>query len=264
MTGRSKEPAEIRRGRIIALTEEMEFIRPSEIALQLGVSAETVRRDLLALESSGALRRVHGGAMMGSGEPSRLDRASLATAQKNQIARIVAELVEPGETLFMDVGTSIEEAARGLPAAFNGTVVTNSLAVGGILNDRESIELYMIGGRVRVGEMTTFGPDTIAQLSQFNASTCFIGSGGIHLDSGMTDYTMEDVAVKQLMIERSARTYVLATGEKFGVQAKRFVCDLREIAGVITDADAPPAMVAELREAGIVVLTPHEVGTLPT
>lgn len=259
MAGHRNEPAEVRRRRIIELTTQMEFIRPTEIARELKVSAETVRRDLVALEQSGDLRRVHGGAMA-SNEPSRNDRSVSNLEKKREIAQIVAQLVQPEETIFMDVGTSIEEAARGLPAHFSGTVITNSLAVGVVLNEQKNLELYLVGGRVRIGEMTTFGPDTLAQLRQFNASTNFIGSGGIHLQSGMTDYTMEDVAVKQLMIQRSARTFILATSEKFGIQAKRFVCDLRDVDGVITDSAAPPEMVEKLRDEGVNVITPDSIG----
>jgi DeoR family fructose operon transcriptional repressor len=251
-----------RRSRIVELTSVSAFLRPADIAAQLNVSPETVRRDLLALEQTGLLRRVHGGALavnVHTSEPSRVDRSTTALEQKQQIAAIVAELVGLDDIVFMDVGTTIETAAAGLPAEFAGTVVTNSLAVGAVLNDREPMELHMLGGRMRVGEMTTYGPDTLTQLGTFNASIAFIGSGGIDLAGGMTDYSPEDVAIKQLMIKRSTRTYILATADKFGTQAKRFVCDLDQVDGVITDGTLPAEVADEFRASGVELLTPDSV-----
>ncbi|HEU5037292.1 MAG TPA: DeoR/GlpR family DNA-binding transcription regulator [Nocardioides sp.] len=254
--------ANARRRRIIELTTQVDYLRPADIAKTLGVSPETIRRDLVALEESGALRRVHGGALAAdthTTEPSRTDRSVTFLQQKQQIGDIVAGMIGVDDVVFMDVGTTVEVAAQRITPAFRGSVITNSLAIGGILGERERIELYVAGGRVRVGEMTTYGPDTLAYLEKFNATVAFIGSGGIHPSSGMTDYSVEDVAVKQLMVERSQRSYILATGDKFGVQAKRFVVGLDEVDGVITDATVPRDVLGELRAAGVNVITPESV-----
>nr|WP_281360961.1 DeoR/GlpR family DNA-binding transcription regulator [Schumannella luteola] len=262
VTAPRREPAEVRRRRIVELTEQNDYLRPAEIAAALNVSGETVRRDLLALEQTGELRRVHGGAMAStvrSSEPKRSDRSATSLERKREIAAIVASLVSIDDTVFMDVGTTIEAAAASLPPEFAGSVVTNSLAVGGILNERREMELYLVGGRVRVGEMTTYGPDALSQLEGFNASLAFIGSGGIHVEAGMTDYSTDDAAVKQLMIAQAERTYILATSEKLGTRARRFVCELQSVAGVITDSDAEPRALDELRAAGVTVLTPADL-----
>jgi DeoR/GlpR family transcriptional regulator of sugar metabolism len=259
MSSNRKQVTDDRRRRIVELTAESSFLRPADIADQLNVSPETIRRDLLVLEETGLLRRVHGGALavnVNTSEPSRVDRSTTGLAQKRQIADIVAQLVSADDIVFMDVGTTIETAAEGLPADFTGTLVTNSLAVGALLNDRSHLELHMLGGRMRVGEMTTYGPDTLTQLGTFNASIAFIGSGGIDLVGGMTDYSPEDVAIKQLMIKRSTRTYILATAEKFGIQAKRFVCALDDVDGVITDGTLDPELAEEFRAGGVEVITP--------
>jgi len=259
MPSNRKKTTDERRRRIVELTGTTAFLRPADIAEQLSVSPETIRRDLVALEETGLLRRVHGGALatgVHTSEPSRVDRSTTARVQKQQIAAIVTELISPEDIIFFDVGTTIETAAANLPAQFAGTVITNSLAVGAALNDRAAIELHILGGRMRVGEMTTYGPDALAQLNTFNASIAFIGSGGIDLAIGMTDYSPEDVAIKQLMIKRAARTYILATAEKFGTQAKRFVCELDHVDGIITDATLRAEDVEELRANGINVLTP--------
>lgn len=257
MGSRRKDPVEARRRRIIELTTEAAYLRPTEIADQLNVSGETVRRDLLALERAGELRRVHGGAMASnvhSSEPDRRRRSESLQDEKRQIGRIVAGLLEPDDTVFMDVGTTVEAVAGSLPEDFVGTVVTNSLAVGSILNERDRLELFVAGGRVRLGEMSTYGPDTLAFVGEFHAAVAVIGSGGVHPETGLTDYSVEDIALKRLMIERASRSYIVATGDKLGMQAKRFVCSLHDVDGVITDLGAPAAVVEALRAQGVDVL----------
>jgi DeoR/GlpR family transcriptional regulator of sugar metabolism len=253
-TTEGREPAGIRRRRILAMLSESEFARPVDIAAELGVSGETIRRDLVELEKSGALRRFHGAAIASS-EPSRQDRHVAAREQKREIASIVASLVGPDDTLFMDVGTTIELAAEALPAQFEGTVITNSLAVAGILNDRREVEVYMLGGRARVGEMSVHGSDAVAQIMLYHAAIAFIGSGGVGIDSGITDYSVEDIAIKQAMIRNSGRSYVLATSDKFSITARRTVCELDDVDGVITDGGLADTARRAFAEAGLNVIT---------
>ncbi|WP_442546058.1 DeoR/GlpR family DNA-binding transcription regulator [Arthrobacter sp. KN11-1C] len=174
--------------------------------------------------------------------------------EKDEIGAAAAALIGDTDTIFLDVGTTVEAAARALPPTFHGIVITNSLVVGSILSDRPGVELYVLGGRVRAGEMTTYGPDALAQVRSFNANWAFLGTGGVDARAGLTDYSSEDVAIKQLMIEKSAQTYVLAVGDKLGRIAVRHVCDLDEIKGVITDSKASIARINSLRDAGIEVV----------
>ena len=112
--------------------------------------------------------------------------------------------------------------------------------------------------------MTTYGPDALAQVRSFNANWAFLGAGGVDVRAGLTDYSSEDVAIKQLMIEKSAKTYVLAVGDKLGRVAVRHVCDLDEIKGVITDSKASGARINSLKDAGIEVVQsgePREVSS---
>ncbi|MFC9984061.1 DeoR/GlpR family DNA-binding transcription regulator [Microbacterium keratanolyticum] len=254
--------ADERRRHIVELTEQRAYLRPADIAVELSVSTETVRRDLLALEQSGMLRRVHGGALaavMRTSEPDRTSRQTSERAQKEAIGRLVDGLLTDGDIVFFDVGTTVETAAAMIRPSFVGTVITNSVAVGAALNDRAEIELHVLGGMLRLGELTTYGPDTLAQLAGFNASVAFIGSGGISVERGVTDYSLDDIAIKKMMIERSARSYVLATANKFGMQAKRVVCDFDQVDGVITDQELDAESVNAYREAGLTLLTPAEV-----
>jgi DeoR family fructose operon transcriptional repressor len=258
MVSSVKQPAAVRRRRILELMNEGDFLRPADIAAAMSVSGETIRRDLMALEQSGELRRIHGGAVAPvrviDTEPDRANRSMEHPREKEEIAAAVASLVSDDDTVFMDVGTTVEAAARGLPSSFCGIVITNSLVVGSMLGDRPSIELYVLGGRMRVGELTTYGPEVLSQVRSFNADLAFLGAGGIDVAAGFTDYSTEDVATKQMMIEKASKTYVLAVGEKLGRVAVRHVCDLGSISGVITNRGANSLQVANLRKAGVQVL----------
>lgn len=254
-----KQSSTHRRARILELTAHSAFMRPVDLAKELDVSAETIRRDLLVLEQAGRVRRVHGGALSletRESIPARGDRRVTQLQEKRQIGEIVASLVADGDVLLMEIGTTVEMAARALPVDWMGTVVTNSLAVGAILNDRATIDLQVLGGRVRVGEMNTFGPDALAQLEGINATIAFLAVGGVDVESGLTDYYAEDVAVKQLMMRRSARAYALAASHKLGVRTTRSVCGLGDVDAIITDAAADAVILARLRDCGATVLTP--------
>jgi DeoR family fructose operon transcriptional repressor len=249
-----KQPPEVRRRRIVELVGKGDFLRPADIAAKMSVSGETVRRDLMALERSGELKRIHGGAIapaeFADTEPARAKRFLEARGEKEEVAAIAVAMIAATDTVFLDVGTTVEAVAEALPATFKGIVVTNSLAVGSILGDRGDIELHVLGGRVRTGELTTYGPEVLTQIRSFNADCAFLGVGGIDAAAGLTDYASEDVPTKQLMIEKSARTYALATGEKLGRLAVRHVCGLDRLAGIITNANANSEMVKALRDAG--------------
>jgi DeoR/GlpR family transcriptional regulator of sugar metabolism len=256
-----KQPAAVRRRRIVELVGQGEYLRPADIAAQMSVSGETVRRDLMALERSGELKRIHGGAMapvrLVDTEPDRAIRSTEHRAEKEEIATVVASMISDTDTIFLDVGTTVETVAMALPGTFHGIVVTNSLSVGSILGGRPGIELYVLGGRVRTGEMTTYGPEVLAQVRSFNANWAFLGAGGVDVAAGFTDYASEDVPTKQLMIQQSAKAYALAVGEKLGRTAFRHVCGLDKLSGIITDSKTSRIDIEALREAGIEVLQPE-------
>jgi DeoR/GlpR family transcriptional regulator of sugar metabolism len=254
-----KEPPELRRQKIVELASAGEYIRPADIAKALKVSGETIRRDFVILEASGSLRRMHGGAVAESttsSEPDRASRIELRRAEKNEIAALVASLVRPTDAIFLDVGTTVEAAARALPATFSGTVITNSLIVGTILGERENIELHVLGGRMRLGEYTTYGADTEAQLSGFHADLAFLGAGGVHAEFGFTDYSSEDVPIKQLMIGRSRASYILATSDKISHVALRRVSELSEVTGVLTDSKVSAGQLASFADIDVQFLKP--------
>jgi DeoR family transcriptional regulator, fructose operon transcriptional repressor len=252
---------EQRRSRILAVLGSQELARPAELAAELQVSLETVRRDLVALEQEGRLRRVYGAATLTgdrrrTSEPGREERAQLLREAKDEISRVAAGLVAEDDTVFLDVGTTAEAVARHLPAGFRGLVVTNNVMAVLALRHRPEVDLHLLGGKVRHDEVSCSGSDTIRALSQFNADVAFLGCGGISATRGLTDYDADEISVRMVMLANATRAFVLADSTKLGQVATRRVCGIEVLAGVLSNRAAEPGQVAELREAGLPVLLP--------
>jgi DeoR family transcriptional regulator, fructose operon transcriptional repressor len=252
---------EERRNRILDLLDDSEVLRPADLAVQLGVSAETIRRDLVVLELQGDVRRIYGGAVRArdlsrNAEPARAEREVIQQQAKAEIAGVVAGLVQPSDSVFLDVGTTVLTCAQALPAAFRGRVITNSLSVVVALSSRTDVHLHLAGGRIRHDELTCSGPDTAEQVGRFFADKAFLGSGGVHPEAGLTDYDLDEIAVRHRMIDNASKVYVLADGTKLGHVALRRVCGWERITALITDSAADPGTVRALRDAGLTVLQP--------
>ncbi len=147
-----------RRQAILAEVRQAKAVSAEELARRFGVSLETIRRDLRGLRDRGLLERVYGGALsVRSTEGDFATRSTLHAARKLAIAQLAATLVEPEDTIVIDIGTTALEVARALPETFRGRVLTNSVPAAMALADREEIELLLCGGQVRHGDAACFG-----------------------------------------------------------------------------------------------------------
>ncbi|MFE0424400.1 DeoR/GlpR family DNA-binding transcription regulator [Streptomyces sp. NPDC058953] len=253
-------PAE-RHRRITAVVDRVGTISTEDLADQLNVSAETVRRDLGRMERRGVLRRVRGGAAsltvigrVGGEEASFADRTASHTLAKAAIGRAAAALVRPGELVVIDVGTTAVEIAHALPGDFRGTVVTPSLRVAQVVSGLPHAGVLLPGGRLRGGDLVCSGPDTVRFFAGIHPDLAFLGSGGIDAAAGVTDYHYEEIATKRMILANSARTYVVADGGKWGRVAGYQVCAPGACDGVITDDSAAAYLVAAVAETGCEVL----------
>lgn len=250
-----------RRELILRLLEEREVARPANLAEEVGVSVETIRRDLVSLEQEGAVHRVYGGVararLSQSTEPSRAERLALQGSAKAEIAVLVAGLIDDADTVIFDVGTTVEMCAEALKPDFHGRVITNSVPVVTRLAARSGLDVHLLGGHVRLDELSCSGPDTVALVRQFHADKAILGSGGVHPQAGLTDYNLDEIAVRLAIIDAARQAYVVADATKIGHTALRKVCDWGRIAAVVTDSAADPQHVTRLREAGVDVLRPQ-------
>lgn len=245
---------------IVGLVNGAHTVSTDELVNRLGVSAETVRRDLALLEERGALRRVHGGAasILRRGsveEPSFVERTVIRQQAKTQLARVAVALLEPGQTVAIDIGTTAVEVARAIPASFRGTVITPSLLVAVELAGRRDVDVLVSGGRVRGGDLACSNAHARSLFADVYPDVAFIGSGGVDAVAGLTDYHLDEVDVRRTIIANSAASYILADSSKLGRIGPHRVCDLGSVSGLITEECTSPAVAAAIRESGGVVLS---------
>jgi DeoR family transcriptional regulator, fructose operon transcriptional repressor len=249
-------PAE-RRRRILQLLRERGAVRASELATELGVSDVTVRRDLQALARRGLLERSHGGASPPGGTPAIAVPTEHA-ASKRAVGRAAAALVQPGETVFLNGGSTALEVFRHLSGP--ATVVSNNVlaALEPVVRD---VELILLGGHVRTdpAERTVVGPFATETLRRTFATRAVLGVGGISAGAGVTTPIAAEAEIARLMIEQTRGPVVVAADEsKLGAVSDFAVCPLELVDVLVTDAD-PPALEREaLERAGVqIVLTPE-------
>jgi DeoR family transcriptional regulator, fructose operon transcriptional repressor len=254
-----------RRQAILAQVRQQAAVSAEDLSRQFAVSVETIRRDLRRLQGAGLLERVYGGATRPSGrssEGSFAARSSRNIERKRAIAALAASLVQPDETIVIDIGTTALELARALPAGFRGRVLTNSVPAAMELSDRGGIEVLLCGGQVRPGDGACSGAHAEAFFAEFYADRAFLGSGGVHAEAGLTDYYPAEVVARRTIIAHTAKSYVLADSSKLGVIAVRRVCGLGQLTAVLTD-DAENAAACDALAAQDVTVVRAEVAAPP-
>lgn len=224
------------------------------VAQTLELSEDTIRRDLRELAAEGKLQRVHGGALPAS--PAIADfaaRTQLASSGKEKIGARAAHIVQTGQTVVIDGGTTAQQVARQLPLHLTATVITHSPTIALELVDHSDIEVILIGGRLFKHSVVTSGAIANEAIARIHADLFFMGVTGVHPTAGLTTGDAEEAATKRALSARCAETYVLASAEKLGAASPFSVVEFSDIAGVITDSDAPQATLAQLRALGVEV-----------
>jgi DeoR family fructose operon transcriptional repressor len=241
------------------------LIRANELASHFGVSIETIRRDLIAVERDGLVRRVYGGVTRPPRDrfEASFDERRLANIdRKRAMARVAAALVTAGDTLILDVGTSVAEIALALSPAHRGLVFTNSLLVATTLAGRPGIELQTSGGKVRAGDLACYGPTAEGFFANLYGGTAFLGSGGVHPSVGLTDYHPDEVPMRRVILDHARVSYVMADSSKLGRLAPVKVCDLDRVTGIITDDGVDDAVARDFEQAGVrLIVAPAGSGT---
>lgn len=207
-----------------------------DVAHDLGISEDSIRRDLRELADAGELVRVYGGALpLAPADRPVAQRAALAPDSKERVARRAVELIAPGSVVAFDAGTTTLAMARALPSGAGLTVLTPSPAVAIAVAESSDARVVMIGGELSRFSMVAGGALAVEALQHLAADLFFLGATGVDPDGGLTTGDLDDAATKRAIAARAARTLVLASEEKIG-QVSRFpVLPLDAIAGVVVD-----------------------------
>jgi DeoR family transcriptional regulator, fructose operon transcriptional repressor len=246
--------AETRRRLLLDLIARQGFASLDELVKTLGVSESTVRRDLETLDLAGSVKRTHGGAV-GSGEvramPPLEDRVASATAEKQAIGRATSDLVEDGDSVLLDGGTTTLEVARVLAArSISLQVVTNSLPIAQLVTSSKSIDLILIGGYVYPRTGVALGPFAIATMQGIRVNKAILGAGGI-MAEGIYNSNLLLVETERQMMLCAQEVIIVADHTKFGRLALSRLCGLDEIRRVVTDAGLGDEYLALLEDAGV-------------
>mgnify|MGYP001964255622 len=253
---------EARIHRIKALLATFGQVSTERIAQDLGVSRETARRDVLALEAEGRLRRVHGGVVcvVDEGrEPPLAVRQAVRAKEKRAIARAAVRLVQPGHTLLIDAGSTTTLLAEELSSMSGLTLVTNGLNVAlklaGAEGGRSANQIILLGGSINAELAATHGDITVAEIHRYHADIAFTSPVGISAQHGATSFEQSEAAIARAMTAQARRVVILADHSKIGQHSRLTYRSLADIDAVITDARARtlPAL-AEMRAAGAEVV----------
>ncbi|TWP53868.1 DeoR/GlpR transcriptional regulator [Lentzea tibetensis] len=218
-----------------------------DLAAELDLSEDSIRRDLRDLAAAGLCQRVYGGALPVS--PAIVDygaRRDVEVSGKQRVAAVAAELVAPGSTAIIDGGTTALAVVRALPLDLRATVVTHSPTVASALADHQAVDVYLIGGRLFKHSMVSCGAAAVEAARGLHADVFLLGVTGVHPEAGLTTGDADEAAMKRALARQAADTYVLASSEKIGAASRFSVLPLTEVAGVITDASADNPTVREL------------------
>jgi DeoR/GlpR family transcriptional regulator of sugar metabolism len=228
--------AEERRGKLLEMVRTGGFASLRELADQLQVSESTVRRDLDSLEESGAAKRTHGGVFYTGPSPKlpHFDiRQSHHWQKKREIAQAAAQLIDDGDTVMLDGGTTTYELAL-LLAARCVQVVTNSLPVANLFTTSDSADLVLIGGYVHTRTGVSLGPYANQMLADLNVRRAVLSVAGIH-DGGYYNSNLLLVETEQAMMRSADEVIVVADSTKFGHKSLAHLCDLGEIDVLVVD-----------------------------
>jgi DeoR/GlpR family transcriptional regulator of sugar metabolism len=230
--------AKERQAEVLKVLHARRRVEVADLALTFAVSEDTVRRDLQALAREGHLQRTHGGAV--ALDPTRMPydaRASVAGAAKSAIAARAAELVEPGQTLFLDAGSTVAALAVTIQAR-PLHVITNSLDIAQLLADDDEVELLLTGGRLDRPSRYLSGPLAVAGITAHRAAWAVLGACAVHHAAGATSIDPADAEMKRAMAAASLRTMVLADATKFDTVAPHLVLPPAAIDTLVTDQRA--------------------------
>ena len=246
-----------RRATIVQMITSERMVKVSDLIKTFNVSIETIRRDLKYLEDAGYIKRVYGGAVVKSMyglEPDYSSREIKNYSEKVAIGRKTVELVDDGDTIVIDIGTTTLEFARALKGKKKVTVITNAIQIAAALVVDDNIRVIMLGGNVRKGDLSTSGFLSENDISLFNVDKIFLGIGGLTIEEGITDYHIEESNLRRHILKKTHMVIGLADFSKFGVIAMNKVCDIEKINFLITDDKTDKLMISKIRTLGIKVL----------
>ena len=245
-----------RKALILERLERTGEIIARDLAAELSLSEDTIRRDLRELAAEGLLKRVHGGALpVAPPLPDFTARKTLGDGEKDRLGAAAAALVQPGSTVFLDGGTTNAALLRHLPRDIRLTVITHSPTIAAELEAFAGIEAVLLGGRLYRHSMVCVGTETRDAIERVTPDLFFLGVTAIHPDYGLTTGDYEEAAIKRAIMGRARETRVLLTSGKFGLASPFTIAPLEAATGLVVPRDLPADRLAPYAAAGLRIVT---------
>lgn len=247
-----------RRRKISTMIREHGSVQVAGLSEQFGVSTQTIRKDLHYLSEKGIATRSYGGAISShvmnvSIEPAVEKKRESHTEQKDRIGRLAASLVEPGDSIILDSGTTTARIARYLPDSDEITVVTNDFGVVSELVKKPNINIIMLGGGLRRKNLAFYGMQTEDAMGALRATKLFLGVDGFDLEHGITTHYEPEAKLNRKMFDVALQTIAVTDSSKFNKMCLHRIINADGVDVLITDQGVPDAIVTGCKERGVVV-----------
>lgn len=242
-----------RQQKIMEIVRTQQVVKHSELTEVLQISMETLRRDIQILVQQGLIEKFYGGIReveQSLTETLIEQRMIHQLDEKIAIARKCAKLIHEGDCIFLDSGSSTFQIAKFIRNMKNVTVITNSLPIA-IELLQTSVEIILMGGKVRHSEKSIVAYDFLLQYDQLNISKAFICTSGISLQNGLSDFSFEEVLTRRNIVRIAQTIYVVADHTKFERDVAIKICSLSDVDYFITDAGLNDAIFKQYQHAGI-------------
>jgi DeoR family galactitol utilization operon repressor len=237
---------------ILELLQGDSAISVAEISRQLGVSAVTARAGLNSLAQKGLVVRTWGGAAPAF-HPEMLEHQRTCVGEKNRIARAAAALINDGDTIMLEAGTTTALIARYLAGKRDISIVTNNLLVVPYARSNPALRLTLVGGDFRPNTESLVGPVALQELERFHVRRAFVGTDGFTPEKGLTTHLVEGAEIVKKMAAQARETVLVADSSKYGKTGFVLVLPLAAIGRIIVDSAIAPGAAARLREQNLTV-----------
>ncbi|MBV8252414.1 MAG: DeoR/GlpR transcriptional regulator [Chitinophaga sp.] len=243
-----------RKRQILKLLDKQESMEVQEIADALGISAITIRRDLQQLAEEELLIRTHGGAMKAppkSPFTAFADKETVAVARKKQIGKLAATLVKPGDTIFMDCGSTVFTMCPHLKHISPLRIITNSLPVAAAFMEADGIHVNLIGGEIDKQRKAIHGDRAIMHIESYHAAKAFIGADGLSTKNGLTAFSETEAGISKAMIANADTVYLLCDATKIEKDSYLKFAPLSAITALVTDQELSSAQATALKKKSL-------------
>ncbi|NBC64149.1 MAG: DeoR family transcriptional regulator [Bacteroidetes bacterium] len=246
-----------RRDSIIQIIQKNGKVRVDALSDKFDVSSVTIRNDLDFLEKKGIVHRTHGGALLRKSvyeDPSLEEKQQLYRKEKQRIGEKAVELINDGDSILLDSGTTAMEIAQRLNGKKKLTVMTNAINLALKLGNLESMSVMLTGGLLRKESFSLVGPEAEATISNYYFDKLFLGVDGLDINFGLTTPNPMEAQLNRIMVERAQQVIAITDSSKFGRHSFSYICDVDVISTLITDTNISVEFERELLRRNIDVI----------